>query len=178
MAVSITAGKWTRNDLRRLPHDGNRYEIVRGDLFVTPAPSPRHEHLVHVLARHLRRYAEETGVGWVWHAPTAIVIAGSEVQPDLQIRVPVSPAPERWEDVPAPLLVIEVLSDTTRQRDLGAKRALYTEAGIDYWVVDDNKRVIHVLAADDAKVYATDLEWQPAGTNAPLRLDVAALFRE
>lgn len=88
MAVSIAVKKWTRGDLHHLPDDGNRYEVVGGEHFVTPAPSPRHEQLVHLLARHLRRYVERMDIGWVWHAPTAVVLESSEVQPDLLVRPP------------------------------------------------------------------------------------------
>ena len=43
MHVAIKTKHWTLDELHSLPDDSNKYEVVRGELFVTPAPTPRHE---------------------------------------------------------------------------------------------------------------------------------------
>ena len=179
MHMAARTMRWTRAHLHRLPDDGNRYEIVRGDLFVTPAPSTRHQALVFVIAGHLRRYIEPLGLGQVQQAPSAMVFEGSEVQPDLAIIPPALPPPATWEEMPRPFLVVEVLSDMTRQRDLVAKRALYLDAGVaEYWIVDGDRRSIRVVRQDSEQLLVERLEWHPSGATERLVIDVASLFRE
>src|SRR3954469_25951458 len=86
MHMATRTRRWTRVDLERMPDDGNRYEVVRGELFVTPAPSPRHQHVVHELAERLRRFVEAMGLGEVHQSPSAVVFEASEVQPDIIVR--------------------------------------------------------------------------------------------
>ena len=179
MHMAVRTRRWTRADLERLPDDGNRYEVVRGELFVTPAPSPRHEELVYVLAGHLRRYLEPLGIGQVRQAPSALVVEGSEVQPDIMVRAQASPLPDTWDAMPIPLLVVEILSDATQRRDRLAKHTLYVDAGVaEYWIVDGDRRSVRVVRADADVVLAEQIEWRPAGAPVPLVLDIAAMFRE
>ncbi|MEO7359410.1 MAG: Uma2 family endonuclease, partial [Gemmatimonadaceae bacterium] len=58
--------QWTLAELRSLPDDGNRYELVRGALFVTPAPSNPHERIAARLTRILDPYAAKHGLGDVY----------------------------------------------------------------------------------------------------------------
>jgi Uma2 family endonuclease len=55
---------WTPDRVRALPDDGRRYEVVAGELLVTPAPSFRHQDAVFRLTRMLSDYVERTGVGY------------------------------------------------------------------------------------------------------------------
>ena len=66
MPMAQTTDDWTLDQLHRLPDDGNKYELVRGELFVTPPPSVGHEELVAVLARILRGYVETWRLGRVY----------------------------------------------------------------------------------------------------------------
>jgi Uma2 family endonuclease len=171
--------RWTRKHLERLPDDGNRYEVVRGELFVTPAPSTMHEELLRVLSIRLRDYVEPRGLGLVYAGRTAVAFEDSEVQPDIVVRARVKPLPRKWEDMPIPLLVVEILSPETRRRDLGAKRDLYMNAGVaEYWIVDAISRTIRVIRADGEREVNEHHEWVPSGADAPLLLDVRVLFRE
>ncbi len=123
MAPATTA--WTLAELDRLPDDGNKYELIDGTLFVTPAPSPAHEQLASVLHAILGPYVAAERLGHVY-TPRAVVRAnGSEVEPDLMVRPATPTLPETWEHMPTPLLVVEILSQTTRRRDQEQKRAFY-----------------------------------------------------
>jgi Uma2 family endonuclease len=104
----------------------------------------------------------------------------SEVEPDLFVRPGASAAPDEWEEAPLPFLVVEILSDTTRRRDHGPKRALYTDVGIpEYWVVDGDARTIRLVRSGAEDLVASEtLTWHPTGASAPLTLDVRAMFRE
>ena len=180
MHMALKTRSWTRRDLDRLPDDGNRYEVVRGALFVTPAPGPRHQQIVAELADRIAPYVATHGIGQLHFPRTVVVIGGSQVEPDLMVRRRVPPPPPSWEEAPLPFLVVEVLSETTRRRDLVAKRLLYMEAGIEeYWMLDGERRTITVARAGHLDIALADtLRWHPSRATAPLDIDVSTLFRE
>ncbi len=179
MHMAVSTRRWMRADLQRLPDDGNRYEVVRGALFVTPPPSTYHEALVHVLADHLRPYVASMRLGRVIQAPSALVFDRSEVQPDLMVRASPLPPPATWEEMPLPILAVEILSRSTRRRDVIEKRALFMDAGVaEYWIVDGKSRTIRVVRADAEYLATEALEWHPEGSSESFILDVAAMFRE
>jgi Uma2 family endonuclease len=177
--MAIRTRPWTRLELARLPDDGNRYELVRGELFVTPTPSPRHQQLIHRLAGLLRPFIEPTGIGVVDQAPSAVVFSGSEVQPDIIVRAEIRPLPETWDDMPTPVLAVEITSAITRRRDVGPKRELYVDAGIDeYWIVDPSSRSFRRIGVGVDELSTDSLIWQPIGASNPLVIDVAGYFRD
>jgi Uma2 family endonuclease len=180
MHMALETKPWTRGDLEHLPDDGNTYEVVHGELFVTPAPRARHQQIVVVLARIIGRYVDAHGLGDVHQARSVLVFEGSEVEPDIMVRPKVSAPPPEWENAPTPFLVVEVLSDTTRRRDRIEKRGLYLEAGVDeYWIVDGERRSITVIRPEQSDEELSDwLHWHPAGAPVPLEMDVAAMFRD
>lgn len=175
MAQQLRA--WTRDDLDRLPEDGNSYEVVRGELFVTPPPSSDHQQVIVELNRLLVGYVASQRIGDVHHPRSVVVFEGSQVEPDLMVRPTVVPAP-RWEEAPVPTLAIEVLSPFTKRRDLVPKRSLYLDAGVaEYWIVDPDRRVVRVVRADEPDAVAEQsLTWHPRGAAEPLVLDVRQLF--
>ena len=177
MAMSMPAKAWTLEELHRLPDDGNKYEVIRGELFVTPPPSVEHEELLARLTEVLAEYVKKHGLGRIYHPRAVIRFEGSEAEPDLMVRaVPPGVHGNAWENLPAPLLVVEVLSPTTRRRDLVNKRAYYLDAGAgEYWLVDAERREIRVVRRGDNDLVARDsLVWRVA--TEPLVLEVPALF--
>ena len=160
-----------------MPDDGNKYEVVRGELFVTPAPSYWHQLIVSRLTRILDPYVIEQQLGMVFQARSIVRRQGSETEPDLYVS---AVAPRRdWNDAPTPLLVVEVHSRSTRRRDLNQKRAFYLEdAGIpEYWMVDRKSGSIRVARPALEDLVVTDrLRWHPPAASGPLDLDVASLF--
>jgi len=179
MAPKLDAFEWTLEELHRLPDDGNTYELVRGELFVTPAPSPQHERLAVVLREILADYAHRQKLGRVFHPRAVIRFQGSEVEPDLMVRE-WSEHPVAWGEAPVPLLVLEILSDVSRRRDPGPKREFYLDVGIaHYWIVDGDSRTIRAIQRAGDDITATDLlTWLPHGASEALMLDVQAVFRE
>jgi len=179
MARKAESFVWTLEDLDRLPDDGNRYELVRGELFVTPAPSPPHELIAVVLSDILGDYARHHQIGRVFRPRAVVRAKGSEVEPDVMVRAWTGRAWERWDEAPLPLLVVEIASGVTRRRDEGPKREFYTDLGIpEYWIVDPEARTIRVVRPGTDVVTTDIVTWHPAGATEPLTLDVAAVFRE
>ena len=80
MARKLDAFEWTLEELQRLPDDGNKYELVRGELFVTPAPSLAHERLAVVLSDVLSDYVRQERIGRVFRPRAVVRFEGSEVE--------------------------------------------------------------------------------------------------
>jgi Uma2 family endonuclease len=178
MAMSMPTKAWTLEELHRLPDDGNTYEVIRGELFVTPPPSIDHEEVLARLSDVLAPYVRAHGLGRVYRPRAVIRFEGSEAEPDLMVRaVPPGARGNAWEKLPPPLLVVEVLSPTTRRRDLVNKREYYLDAGAgEYWVVDGERREVRVIRRGAEDVIARDSVVWPAAPGEPLVLDLAALF--
>lgn len=134
MTTLQVPGPWTVADLERLPDDGHRYEIVDGLLLVNAAPVPDHQEVQLRLWRLLDDHAPADMR--VLGAPLDVVLADDTVvEPDVLVAMR---ADFGAKNLPAvPLLVVEVLSPTTRLIDLNLKKERYERAGIaSYWTVD------------------------------------------
>lgn len=133
----------TYEDYCRLPNDGRRYEILEGELAVTPAPTPGHQELLLNLAALLRDHVTSRRLGKVYVSPIDVILARtSVVQPDLVfVRADrLSLVSGRGIEGP-PDLVVEVLSPTTEAQDRGAKLQLYARHGVPhYWLLDPDAR--------------------------------------
>jgi Uma2 family endonuclease len=179
MHMALSTHRWTRADLQRLPNDGNKYEVVQGELLVSPAPTPAHDALVRELWRRLNAYCEATGIGQVSGHLPAFVAGDSEAIPDLVVREAMVPPPDRWDDAPRPLLVVEVLSESTQRNDRVRKRGFYLASGIpEYWIVDGESRTIEIASIGGDRTEASLLRWHPPQAKHALELDVPALFED
>lgn len=138
----------TWKDVQQLPDDGHRHEAIEGELYVTPAPTPRHQDIVLRLALRLQALLVETGHGRLWVAHVGVEFPDSEegVQPDLVFVSSTGTAEVGNAGiVGAPDLVIEILSPATAHRDRGIKRKLYERQGVEqYWIVDPDAGAVEV----------------------------------
>jgi Uma2 family endonuclease len=180
MHMATRTRRWKRADLARMPDDGNRYEVLNGELFVTPQAAYGHQYVAFAIARKLFDYCHAHGIGEVV-GPGAVVWEENELQPDVQV-IPGRHEPRRdtkWEELPAPLLVVEVLSDSTRRRDLGKKREAYLRLKIPtYWIVDCEAQSVLVWStASREPVVVTDvLRWTPSAELPPLEIPLKTIF--
>lgn len=113
MVMPDTA-QWTRKRVLALRPDGNRYELIDGQLLVSPAARPLHQIACFALANRLNPYVVQRGLGML--LPLAADLEpepGQLTQPDLFV-LPPGPRFARWEQAPLPFLVVEVLSGTMR----------------------------------------------------------------
>ncbi len=152
MATPSQAIKLTYEDYCNTPDD-ERYELLDGELFMTPAPRVRHQRAIRKLSGQLDLFVEEHTLGEIFFSPCDVVLSETDVvQPDL-LFVSNERAHIVTEDnvQGAPDLTIEVLSPATADRDLTGKRALYAKHGIqEYWIVDTDARTVTVLLLDGA----------------------------
>ena len=178
MHMATVTKRWTLEELHSLPDDGNKYELVRGELFVTPAPTNEHETILARLTRILDPYVEANGLGYVYRPRAVVRFDGSEVEPDLMVRQPLVRDDATWDDAPIPVLVVEVFSGSTRRRDQVQKRSLYADAGVaEYWMIDPERRTITAVGQNAKDLVSSDhLSWSPPGASVPLVIDFRKLF--
>jgi Uma2 family endonuclease len=178
MAVAVTAKHWTLEELDSLPEDGNTYELIHGELFVTPAPTDYHDTIAARLTRLLDPFVQRNGLGLIRHPRSVIQLADSQVEPDLFVRQSQADPRAGWRTAPLPSLVVEVLSPATRRRDREHKRRFYLELGVaEYWIVDPDQRTITQIRAGHADVtMADELVWSPKGVSESLIVEVPPLF--
>ena len=165
---TIHPGEFTFDDLDAMPDDGLQYELVDGMLLVTPAPFPVHQRVVTRLVVRLSANCPaelEAFVAPLDFRPTD----RRSLQPDVLVvrREDIGP-----KNIQRPLvLAVEVLSRSTRSKDLLLKRQLYADAAIPrYWIFDPQTPSLTVLRLDGDKyvedvvvsgteVYETDLPY-------------------
>jgi Uma2 family endonuclease len=172
---------WTAEMVRALPDDGNRYEVVDGELLVTPSPNDVHQRAVAALLFELVLYTRTHRFGEALAAPADIELdPNGMVQPDVFVQGLVNGrVPMGWNSGAPLLLVIEVLSPSTARTDRTTKRRRYQRAGIpEYWIVDTDARVIERWRPEDTRpeVLAETISWRPASTAAPLVIDLPQMF--
>ena len=171
------------DDLLDMPDDGQRYEIINGELIVTPAPTSAHQRVLAQLFRMLDDHAHVTGAGEVFFAPFDVKLGRFDVvEPDivfltaLRSRVPNA---DNAIDYP-PDLVVEVLSPSSRSSDRVKKMALYARTGIrEYWIADPDQRTltINVLEGEAYRQIEPDPDGLLASYVLPdLQVDPDAVF--
>jgi Uma2 family endonuclease len=181
MSMPSVKRDWTVADLADLPDDGNRYEVLDGELYVTPAPSFDHQTIALSLATLIREYLGREPAGYVFIAPADVTFSPRRnVQPDVFVVPPRDGRrPKRFEDVGHLMFAAEVLSPGTARADRVAKRTVYREQGVDvYWVVDPDARTVERSVPHDPRVevIADRIEWHPVGAATPFVLDVEEFF--
>lgn len=137
--------------------DGHHYEVIAGELTVTPSPTPRHQAVLGNLFTALNgaldddlRALQELNLT----LPSGEVLIPDVVVVEAQVASEIDP----WVPSARARLVVEVLSPSTQKRDLVVKRDLYLAAGLAYWVVDVDARRLSVYDADGrvVEVYSGD----------------------
>lgn len=143
--------KLTYEDYLLFPEDGRRHELIDGEHFVTPAPSPKHQTTSGNLSYFFVDFLRRNRLGRILAAPLDVVLSNEDiVQPDLLF---VSNKRESiWTEdnaQGAPDLMIEILSDDTRETDEGRKLRLYERADVrEYWIFDPDSETARVYQRD------------------------------
>ncbi len=148
--------KITFEEFRQFPVDGKRYELVRGEVHMTPAPATRHQAIVQNLAMSLGPHVIKNNLGEVYTAPLDVRLGrDTALQPDL-IFISNARAGiilENWIEG-APDLVVEVSSPSTATYDRATKLPIYAESGVsEYWLVDSQAKTVEVLNLQGKKYF-------------------------
>lgn len=172
--------EWTVDGVLALPNDGNRYELIDGELLVSPAPTLRHQDAVARLYRLLAEYLEREPVGRAFISAADIIFSPRRlVQPDVFVAPMANGRPSEWSDITGLLVAAEVLSPSTARADRVTKRRLFRDQGVpESWIVDLDARTIERSTPADARpeVLAERLEWLPEGASKPLVIELGEYF--
>jgi Uma2 family endonuclease len=176
-------GTWSEAEYLELK--GNRLiEFAHGYVEFLPMPTTTHQMIVVYLYRTLAAFVEPRKLGMALVAPLRVrVLAGRYREPDIVFMLAAHAArilEEFWEGAD---LVMEVVSDDDRRRDLETKRHEYAQAGIpEYWIVDPQQSLITVLRLEGSS-YVVDGEYRPGEQARSLLLagfvvDVTTVFNQ
>ena len=182
-ALRSTRSDWTVEMVRQLPDDGNCYEVVDGELLVSPAPTPRHQRAALLLWKRLDNFFVAHRVGTALSAPADVEFSPRRmVQPDvfalplINGQIANSPIP-----VQGLLLAAEVLSPSTARATRHTKRKMYLDERVpEYWIVDVEARLIERWRPGDGRpeICEDHIEWE-VGLGAPaFALDLVGYFDE
>lgn len=173
----------TYEDLERARDASNdRFELIEGELFVTPSPTTIHQRVIRRLHHLLKEAIIDAGVGEFFSAPYDVKLAdGSIVQPDL-----VAVLTERFSLIAAdgiegvPDFIVEVVSPSSKTYDRVRKRDLYARHGVsEYWLVDPDARGVTIFSDPQQGRYRSERairDTAVSGLIPGLSVDLMALF--
>jgi Uma2 family endonuclease len=175
---------WTLDEVDRLVDEREgqspRYELVDGELLVTPAPTSRHQRIVVRLLVQLDSYVVVNRLGEV-RIGRARLTADTRFEPDLFVVPSVRGERPRADDsiLIDASLVIEVLSPSSLRHDRFTKRRFFQHRGVPvYWIVDPDGESIETWRPGDERPEVSDerVTWKPEGAKTPFELDVRQFF--
>lgn len=159
MEASVQKKVWTYEEYRQLD-DGNRYEVIGGELIMSPAPSSIHQKVSRDLEWIIWQFVKEKSLGEIYHAPIDVVFnegtAGEEtVQPDILFIAAANAQIIKPRGIfGAPDLIVEIISASSEYRDMVVKRAIYEKNRVaEYWLVNPYMKSITVLALTEKGTY-------------------------
>jgi len=179
--------RWTAREVRALieksPLASPRYELVDGELLVTPSPGYSHQRTVTRLLVALHEYTQREGIGDALASPFDVELEPETItQPDIFVISRDEGRRLQHEGLPAIslLLAIEVLSPSSSRHDRVRKRPLYQRHAPEYWIVDLDARLIERwrTGEDRPEILDVSLTWRPTGATEPFVLDVQRFFSE
>lgn len=187
MAMPAAQRRWTEREVRELieknPLATPRYELVEGELLVTPSPSAPHQDAALLLAQLLNAYFKVVPVGHAYTGPLDVDLESElVVQPDV-LAVPMSEFHRLRHDkspVRELLIAAEILSPSSGRFDRVTKREPFQRHVSEYWIVDLDARALERWQPGDRRpdIVARELLWHPAGASEPFRLDLPTYFAE
>ena len=182
MVMSLAPEYFTASMVRALPSDGQRYELVHGEILVTPAPRGSHQRIVGRLFRALGTACDSVDDLEAMLSPADISWgADTLVQPDVFVVPKVEAVTGDWSRIRTLVLVAEVLSPSTAHSARFQKRKLYQDHAVEtLWLVDADRRFVEVWTPDSLfpTIETERVLWQPPGATEPLVIGLADLLAQ
>lgn len=163
---TATAGGLTYEEYLLFPDNGQRHELIGGEHYVTPAPTTVHQRFLRKIGHVLDEFVTRHSLGEVFFAPVDVVLSARDVvQPDLLLISNSRMDRLCRENIKgAPDLVVEVVSESSRQVDRKLKRALYGKYDVlEYWIADPDLRIIEVYRRDAVNELVKVTEYEDVG---------------
>jgi len=146
--------KYTYQDYLNLPDDGKRYELINGELVMTPAPNTIHQNIIVKMIYEIERFLQQQKIGKLFCAPTDVKFNDTNIlQPDI-VFISKERSGVITENIinGAPDLIIEILSPGTAYYDLIEKKEIYEQYGVkEYWIVDPKKNRVDIYQNIDQR---------------------------
>ena len=160
-------GMWTYEDWLHFPNDGWKYEIIDGELHMTPPPGTGHQRTSVRLVSRMNLYVEDNNLGEILEAPCGVRLPNQSVplEPDIFfVRKDNLHIIKEKEVVGVPDLVIEILSPSSVGYDRNKKFAVYQAAGVpEYWLINYLDKIVEIFVLiEDA--YTLAATYQPGDT--------------
>lgn len=136
---------YTAKDLAQMPDDGRRYEILGGELIVSPSPSSKHQWVSDELTARIRSFGLQEQLGLAFSAPLDVRLGRHNiVQPDIIFLLNEHlHRLENWGIEGSPDILVEIVSPSSRGNDRIRKSASYADHGVsEYWIVDPDSQSI------------------------------------
>lgn len=183
-AQHASSRRWTEEEFyaaRDAAPPGVRWELVDGEVLVTPSPHWTHQRIVVRLTVLLDNYVRSQRLGEVFASPLDVKLEpGLVLQPDVLV-VPAGELRVKSDIVKRLLLAVETISPSSARHDRVTKRPRYQRNRVpEYWIVDDSSRTIERWTPDDERpdLIAEQLVWHPTGASEPFVLDLVAFFAD
>ena len=184
--MAAPAKLWTREEVLALQDaapPGVRYELIDGEVLVSPSPSSPHQLVVGEFSFQLNLYCRAHRIGHVLTSPADLALDGTSIlQPDVfVVPADIPLARDGWPSVTRLLLAVEVLSPSTARGDRTVKRRFLQRQGVpEYWIVDPYARLVERWRPEDERpeIVIGSLGWQPRADVPPLVMDLPALFAD
>jgi Uma2 family endonuclease len=180
-----TMRRWTAPEVRELieaaPLATPRYELVDGELLVTPGPSLPHQGAVGLLLVALLTYLDREPVGKAFTSPSDVELEPEDIrQPDVYV-VPIAEwrrALREGNPVRELLLAIEMGSPSSGRHDRVKKRPGYQRHVPDYWIVDLDSRLVERWRSADERpeILSQTITWHPNGAGTAMEIDLPRFF--
>jgi Uma2 family endonuclease len=158
--IVVEKKKYTYEDYLKISDDKGRYELVNGELLMTPSPIPNHQRISGKLEFVVRKFVTENNLGEVFYAPCDVYLDDENVvQPDILFI-----SKDRLNIIgdkniqSAPNLVIEIISENSVYRDMVQKKRLYARFGVkEYWIVipEEKEVEVYILKGEAYQLYKT-----------------------
>ena len=142
----IEKKKYTYADYIKTPDD-KQYELIEGDLLMTPSPAPNHQRISRKLGFVLEEFVTQNSLGEIFYAPCDVYLDEENVvQPDILFISQSRLAIIGEKNIQgAPDLAIEIVSESSAYRDMVRKKRLYAGFGVkEYWIVIPDGKVIEI----------------------------------
>src|SRR3989339_1466270 len=159
VTIVVEKKKYTYEEYLKTPKD-KRYELIDGELLMTPSPIPNHQRVSGKLGFVGRKFVTENNLGEVFDAPCDVYLDDENVvQPDIlfisQDKLNIIGDKNIQS---APNLVIEIISENSVYRDMVQKKRLYARFGVkEYWIVipEEKEVEVYILKGEAYQLYKT-----------------------
>lgn len=143
----VTKKKYTYRDYLELPDDGKRYEVIEGELIMSPAPHTSHQFISLNFVLKLATFVIEKKLGKICYAPVDVLLSETNiVQPDILFVAADNLNIITEKNIKGvPDLIIEIVSPSSGYYDLVAKKEIYEQFGVsEYWIIDPMKQRVEI----------------------------------